>query len=117
MIYDLEEADGVRGLVLELVEGTTLADRLQGGPLPVSEALTIARQIADGLDAAHEKGIVHRDLKPANVKIAPNGAVKILDFGLAKVVAGEGAMPDLPQSPTVTVDGTREGMILGTTAY
>ena len=89
-IYGVEDADGVRGLVLELVEGPTLADRLTAGPLPITEALTIARQIADALDAAHEKGIIHRDLKPANVKVTPDGKVKVLDFGLAKAFAGEG---------------------------
>ena len=124
-IYGLEEADAVRALVLELVGGETLADKLAhvstrkspASGLPVAESLTIARQIADALDAAHEKGIVHRDLKPANVKITPQGVVKVLDFGLAKAVAADGATPDLTQSPTVTVGGTREGIILGTAAY
>ena len=116
-IYGLEEAAGVRGLVLELVDGETLADRLRRGPIPVAEALSIARQIADALDAAHEKGIVHRDLKPANIKITPDGTVKVLDFGLAKAAAGDGARPDLTDSPTITVAGTREGVILGTAAY
>ena len=86
-IYGLEEADGVRGLVLELVEGPTLAERLASGPLPIQEALAVARQIAEALEAAHEKGIIHRDLKPANIKITPDGTVKVLDFGLAKVFA------------------------------
>jgi Tol biopolymer transport system component len=116
-IHGLEEADGVRALVLELVEGDTLADRVARGPIPVTDVLTIARQIADALDAAHEKGIVHRDLKPANVKITPHGLVKVLDFGLAKIAAGDASGPDLTQSPTVTVGGTREGLILGTAAY
>jgi serine/threonine protein kinase/Tol biopolymer transport system component len=116
-IYGLEEVDGARALVLELVEGETLAERIQRGPTLVADALTIARQIADALDAAHEKGIIHRDLKPANVKVTPGGLVKVLDFGLAKAATGEGSTPDLTRSPTVTVGGTQEGTILGTAAY
>ncbi len=121
-IYGFEDSDDVRALVLELVEGQTLAERIaaggpEGPPLRVEEALAIVRQIADALDAAHEKGIVHRDLKPANIKITPDGVVKVLDFGLAKAAAGDGSAPDLSQSPTVTIGGTREGMILGTAAY
>ena len=118
-IYGFEEANGVPALVLELVEGETLADRLAhfGGGLHLDVALPIARQIAEALDAAHEKGIVHRDLKPANIKITPDGRVKVLDFGLAKVVSENGSGPDLAYSPNVTVDGTRQGMILGTPAY
>jgi Tol biopolymer transport system component len=116
-IYGFEESGGLRGLVLELIEGPTLADRLVQGALPPSEALSIARQLADALDAAHEKGIVHRDLKPANIKLTRDGAVKVLDFGLAKAVAGEGSAPDLSLSPTITAGGTREGIILGTAAY
>jgi len=116
-IYGLEEAGGVSALVLELVEGETLADRIRRGPAPVTEALTIARQIADALDAAHEKGIIHRDLKPANIQVTPGGVVKVLDFGLAKAAAGEGLLPGSTQSPTVTVGATREGTIMGTVAY
>ena len=117
-IYGLEEADGVRGLVLELVEGATLAERLALGPLPIQEALTVARQIADALEAAHEKGIIHRDLKPANIKITPDGSVKVLDFGLAKVFAREesgsdASMPTLPMS----IEPSGEGVIAGTTGY
>ena len=108
-IYGVEEADGVIGLVLELIDGPTLAERA----FPVGEALGIARQIADALEAAHEKAIIHRDLKPANIKITPAGMVKVLDFGLAKAIA-----PDsLPGSNDVTRGGTRAGAILGTAAY
>jgi Tol biopolymer transport system component len=113
-IYGLEEADGVRGLVLELVEGATLAERLSSGPMPVHEVLALSRQIVDALEAAHEKGIVHRDLKPANITITPDGTVKVLDFGLAKVFAneagGDGALP-------MSVEASREGLIVGTAAY
>jgi hypothetical protein len=120
-IYGSEDADGVRGLVLELVEGPTLADRLTAGPLSVTEALTIARQIADALDAAHEKGIVHRDLKPANISITPDGVVKVLDFGLAKLAEAPVASSadGLSQSPTIStpVMMTGVGVILGTAAY
>ena len=116
-IYGLEKAEGVRGLVLELVEGETLAERLASGPLPIQEALTIARQIADALEAAHEKGIIHRDLKPANIKITPDGTVKVLDFGLAKVFAEGGREATCRRSPTITSSDTREGVIAGTAAY
>ena len=91
-IYGLEETDGVMALVLELVEGEDLAQRLKHGGVPVDEALDIARQIAEALEEAHEKGIVHRDLKPANVKVTPDGKVKVLDFGLAKAYEGEPAV-------------------------
>ena len=116
-IHGLEEADGTTFLALEYVPGDTLAERLRRGPLALKEALDICRQVADGLDAAHEKGIVHRDLKPANIKITPEGQVKILDFGLAKAVTQEGATSDLSQMATVTAEGTRAGMVLGTAAY
>ena len=116
-IYGVEERDGVRALVLELVEGPTLAERLARGPLPVADALTIATQIADALETAHEHGIVHRDLKPDNIKVTPDGVVKVLDFGLAKAVADDAASPDLTHSPTGAVGGTRDGIILGTPAY
>jgi serine/threonine protein kinase/Tol biopolymer transport system component len=115
-LYGLEEIDGSRYLILELVEGATLADRLRTGPLPLHEALTIARQVADGLQAAHEKGIVHRDLKPANIGLTPEGQVKVLDFGLAKAL--EPPLPgNVADSPTVTTAGTRFGVVLGTAAY
>ena len=116
-IFGFEQSGEVRALVLELIEGPTLADRLMAGALLLAEALNLARQIADALDAAHEKGIVHRDLKPANIKIAPGGVVKVLDFGLAKIDGGEAPAQDLSQSPTVTIGGTREGVIMGTAAY
>jgi len=116
-IYGLEEAGGVRGLVLELVEGATLAERLASGPLPAQEALSVARQITEALEAAHEKGIIHRDLKPANIKITPDGTVKVLDFGLAKVFAKEGFENDVSAKPSITIDETREGVIAGTAAY
>jgi eukaryotic-like serine/threonine-protein kinase len=116
-IYGLEEAEGKRFLVLELVEGETLAQRLSKGPLPVEEALEVCRQIADGLEAAHEKGVIHRDLKPANVMITAEEKVKILDFGLAKALAGESQNVDASQSPTLTDAMTQRGVILGTAAY
>ena len=111
-----ENGHHVCGLVLELVEGETLAERLRRGAIPIAEALAIARQIAEAVDVAHEKGIVHRDLKPANIKVTPDGTVKVLDFGLAKIAA-EGSSADLTHSPTLTVAGTRDGVILGTAAY
>ncbi len=116
-IYGLEEADGVRCLVLELVEGPTLAERIAAGPLPVEEALGIARQIAEALEAAHEKGIIHRDLKPANVKVTPEGTVKVLDFGLAKALEDDPSSFDISESPTLSVAATQAGVILGTAAY
>ncbi len=116
-IYGFEDADDVPALVLELVEGDTLSDRVRRGPLPLPEVLAVAQQIADALDAAHRPGIIHRDLKPSNIKITPDGVVKVLDFGLAKALAGEGSGPDLSKSPTLTVGGTTVGVILGTAAY
>ncbi|MCZ7650378.1 MAG: protein kinase [Thermoanaerobaculia bacterium] len=126
-IFGLEESAGSRALVMELVEGPTLAERLAGDALPLPESLSIARQIAEALEEAHEKGIVHRDLKPANVKVTDDGKVKVLDFGLAKALdasvapsasAGLAASPSLMNSPTLTAaHGTALGMILGTAAY
>jgi len=112
-LYDV----GPNYLVMELVEGPTLADRMRKGPVPLDEALAIARQIAEALEAAHEKGRVHRDLKPANVKITPEGLVKVLDFGLAKAAEEPAAPGDPSDSPTQTMSATRAGVILGTAAY
>jgi len=112
-VYGLEDVDGSRALVMELVEGPTLADRIAAGSIPVQEVVSIARQVADALDAAHEKGIVHRDLKPANVKLTPGGEVKVLDFGLAKHVLTAAAASEL-----LTTDAhTRDGALIGTTPY
>ena len=116
-VYGLERSDGVQALVMELVEGPTLAERIARGPIPVDEALSVARQIAEALEVAHEQGVIHRDLKPANIKLTPGGTVKVLDFGLAKRASADAANPDLSHSPTVTVAGTRDGVILGTAAY
>ena len=116
-IYGFEDAGSVPALVLELVEGDTLKERLRRRPLPVSGALKFAQQIADALDAAHRTGIIHRDLKPSNIKITPEGVVKVLDFGIAKVLTTEGSSPDFLDAPTVTADATIAGVILGTVAY
>ena len=116
-IYDLQEANNLQFLVLELVEGETLAARIQRGRISVQEGLKIAHSICEALEAAHEKGIIHRDLKPGNVKITPEGKVKVLDFGLAKALDTVPAGGDLSNSPTLTIAGTQAGMILGTAAY
>ena len=117
-IYDLQETTGIRFLVLELVEGETLAERIRRGPVPVAEAVEIAKHLCEALEAAHEKGIVHRDLKPANVKIAPDGLVKVLDFGLAKAVESGPATGALSNSPTLlTMGATQAGVVLGTAGY
>jgi eukaryotic-like serine/threonine-protein kinase len=125
-IHGLEESNGVQALVLELVEGPTVADRIAHRPIPLDEALPIARQIAEALEAAHEKGVIHRDLKPANIKVTPDGAVKVLDFGLAKLLDSDAAAagppraysPAVTNSPTITTPAmTQMGVILGTAAY
>jgi eukaryotic-like serine/threonine-protein kinase len=116
-IYGLEQFDGVSCLVMELVPGETLAERVKAGPLPIEEALKIAAQIAEALEAAHEKNIIHRDLKPANVKVTPEGKVKVLDFGLAKAFEGDAANEDMGNSPTLSAAATMQGVILGTAAY
>ena len=118
-IHGLEEAEGTRALVLELVEGPTLADRIKRGPIPLDEALPIAKQIAEALEAAHEAGVIHRDLKPANIKVREDGTVKVLDFGLAKAFQPDASDPALSQSPTIslTAAATQMGMVIGTAAY
>jgi Tol biopolymer transport system component len=116
-IHGLEEAEGTTFLVLELVEGQTLADRIKAGPIPVEESLKLALQIAEAVEAAHEKGVIHRDLKPSNIKVTPEGKVKVLDFGLAKAFAGEQADLNLSNSPTLSNAATQQGLILGTAAY
>jgi eukaryotic-like serine/threonine-protein kinase len=118
-IHGLEESGGTRSLVMELVEGPTLADRIAQGPIPVDEALTIAKQIAEALEAAHDQGIIHRDLKPANIKLRPDGMVKVLDFGLAKALEPTGTRVDATASPTITSPAmmTGVGVLLGTAAY
>src|ERR1700739_1364899 len=117
-IYGLEHSNGTHFLIMELVAGETLQDRIKReGAVPVEESLKIAVQIAEALEAAHEKGIIHRDLKPANVKVTPEGKVKVLDFGLAKAFAGDGVNEDPSNSPTLSVAATMHGVILGTAAY
>ena len=118
-IYGFEEVDEKSFLVMELVEGNTLGERLEVGPIPLKEALSIGGQMSEALEAAHERGIIHRDLKPANVIITPEGKVKVLDFGLAKAMepAEEQSGTEFGNSPTITADFTRLGTILGTAAY
>ena len=116
-IYGVEDVGESRALVLELVDGPTLADRLARGPIPLDEAIAIARQMADALAAAHDQGVIHRDLKPANVKLRPDGTVKVLDFGLAKVFADESGASEPFNSPTLSLGATHAGVILGTAAY
>ena len=101
-LHGLEDADGVKALVMELVEGEDLAQRLARGAIPLDDVVQIARQIADALEAAHEQGIIHRDLKPANIKVRPDGTVKVLDFGLAKAIDPSASSPELAHSPTIT---------------
>jgi serine/threonine protein kinase len=118
-IHGLEESGGVRALVMELVEGEDLSQRIARGAIPLDEALPIAKQVAEALEAAHEQGVIHRDLKPANIKVRPDGTVKVLDFGLAKGMEAVGvASPSVSQSPTITTPAmTQAGLILGTAAY
>ena len=118
-VYGVETADGIRALVMEFVEGLTLADRVAGGPIPLDETLPIAKQIAEALEAAHDQGIVHRDLKPANIKVRSDGTVKVLDFGLAKAIEPtSAAASSVSMSPTITTPAmTQAGIILGTAAY
>ena len=115
-IHGLEESGDTRALVLELVEGPTLADRIAQGPIPLDEALPISKQIAEALEAAHEAGVIHRDLKPANIKVREDGTVKVLDFGLAKAL-DPNPTGDPSQSPTLTAAATQMGVIMGTAAY
>src|SRR5215211_7175626 len=118
IIHGLEHADGIHALVMELVAGEDLSQRITRRPIPLDEALPIAKQIAEALEAAHEQGIIHRDLKPANIKVRPDGTVKVLDFGLAKAIEPVGSAPNVSQSPTITTPAmTQAGIILGTASY
>ena len=116
-IYGLENENDKKFLVMELVPGESLAERIRRGAIPVGEALAIAKQIAEALEAAHETGIIHRDLKPANIKITPDGKVKVLDFGLAKAFESDASNSNLSNLPTMMSGASTPGMILGTTAY
>src|SRR5277367_1345450 len=116
-IHGLEDSGATHALVMELVEGPTLADRIKQGPIPIDESLRIAKQITEALEYAHERGIVHRDLKPANVKVTNDDAVKVLDFGLAKGIEGDAASIDIATSPTMSRMATLAGVLLGTAAY
>jgi Tol biopolymer transport system component len=116
-IYGFEESSSMLALIMELVEGPTLAERIKVGPLPIEDALPIFKQITEALEYAHDRGIVHRDLKPANIKTKPDGAVKVLDFGLAKALSDDTAVMDISNSPTLTAAATKAGYILGTAAY
>src|SRR5262245_52974138 len=116
-IYGLEDSTAQMCIVMEMVDGETLAERLSRGAVAPEEALRIAKEICDALEAAHQRGIIHRDLKPANVKITPDGRVKVLDFGLAKALENTPGNANLSNSPTLTIDGTNAGMILGTAAF
>ena len=116
-IYGLEESGPIRALVMELVEGPTLADRIAAGPMPLDEALPVARQIAEAVEYAHDNNVIHRDLKPANIKVKADGAVKVLDFGLAKALSDEPSEAEMANSPTLSMAATMQGVILGTAAY
>jgi len=116
-IYGLEESGPIRALVMELVEGPNLAERIRGGPVPMDEALPIARQVADAVEYAHDNNVIHRDLKPANIKVKADGMVKVLDFGLAKALSDEPTEADMSNSPTLSMAATLQGVILGTAAY
>jgi serine/threonine protein kinase len=116
-IFGFEEDGGTHFLVMELVEGDTLADRVGRGAIPVEESLKLALQIAEALEAAHEKGVIHRDLKPANIKVTDDHKIKVLDFGLAKAFAGDEEVVNASNSPTLSMAATQQGIILGTAAY
>src|SRR5271156_883354 len=116
-VHGLEDSGSMHALVMELIAGPTLAERIGSGPIPIGEALPIARQMCDALEYAHERGIVHRDLKPANVKVTSDDAVKVLDFGLAKALEGDAASIDIATSPTISRMATQAGVLLGTAAY